>query len=46
MKAASSFRSRRTPPAPGLIGAGIGLRLSGAAAAIALLWLTVFWALH
>lgn len=33
-------------PRPGLIGAGIGVRLAGAAAAIALLWLAVLWALN
>lgn len=37
---------RRAAITPGLIGAGLGLRLAGAAAAIALLWLTVAWALN
>lgn len=32
-------------PGPGLLGAGLAVRLAAAAAAIALLWVTVAWAL-
>lgn len=37
--------SKPALPAPGLLGAGLAVRLAAAAAAIALLWLTVAWAL-
>lgn len=44
--AAPLVNAESPPPRPGLIGAGLGGRLAGAGAAIALLWLTVFWALN
>lgn len=37
--------ARALPPA-GLLGAGLGARLGVAALAVALLWLTVLWALN